>query len=249
MDHYSDHIELEPLRNTSAVAVIRALKRNFARHGIPDECVTDNGPQIVSHGYAHFAREYGFTIIKSSPYHCRGNGKAESAVKIAKNILRKSRFEDPYLAFLAYRNTPQQGYQYSPAQRLTSRKLRDVIPTAANQLLTQAASRQVVMRNIGERRVRLKAHYDKRASGQLKPFAPGEKVFLKPRPTNKSQPRTYGQVLEHPTSRFCVIKTALGPVRRNHSQIREARTEPAERQIIGMDQLEIASTHSEQATS
>ena len=111
VDHYSDYIELEPLRNTWGVTVIRAIKRNFARHGIPDECVTDNGPQFVSHEYASFAREYGFTSIKSSPYHSRGNGKAESAVKIAKNIIKKSRFEDPYLALLAYRVTPQQGYE------------------------------------------------------------------------------------------------------------------------------------------
>ena len=37
----------------------------------------------------------------------------------------------------------------------------------------------------------------------------------------------------------------MGSVQRNHAQIREARTEPAERQTIGMDQLEIVSTHSE----
>ena len=172
VDHYSNYIELEPLRNTSAVAVIRAMKRNFGRHGIPDECVTDNGPQVVSHEYARFAREYVFTGIKSSPYHSRGNGKAESTVKIAKNILKKSRFEDPYLALLAYRNTPQQGYQYSPAQRLMSRKLGDVIPAATSQLLPQAASRQIVMRNNEERRVRSIAYYDKRASNPLKPFTP-----------------------------------------------------------------------------
>ncbi|PFX22499.1 Receptor-type tyrosine-protein phosphatase F [Stylophora pistillata] len=246
VDHYSDYIVLEPLKNTSAVAVIRALKRNFARHGIPDECVTDNGPQFVSHEYARFAREYGFTSIRSSPYLSRGNGKAESAVKIAKNILKKSRFEDPYLALLAYRNTSQQGYQYSPAQRLMSRKLRDIIPTAASQLFPQAALGQVTMRNIKERRARSKAHYDKRASGPLKPFAPREKVFLEPRPTNKSQPWIYGEVIEQPTSRSCVVKTAMGPIRRSHAQIREARTEPAERHTTGMDQLEIASTHSEQ---
>jgi len=109
VDHYSDYIELEPPRNTSAAAVIPAMKRNFVCHCIPDECMTDNGPQFVSHAYARFAHEYGFTSIKSPPYHSRGNGKAESAVKIAKNIL-KSRFEDPYLALLAHRNTPQQGY-------------------------------------------------------------------------------------------------------------------------------------------
>ena len=86
------------------------MKRQFARHGIPDELITDNGPQFESHEYSRFAREYGFTIVKSSPYYSRENGKAESAVKIAKNILKKSRKEDPYLSLLAYRNTPQQGY-------------------------------------------------------------------------------------------------------------------------------------------
>ena len=102
------------------------------------------------------------------------------------------------------------------------------------------------MRNIEERRARSKAHYDKRASGQLKPFTPGEKVFVKPRPTNKSQPWMYGEVVEQPTSRSCLVKTAMGPVRQNHVQIRGARTEPAERKTIEMDQLEVASTHSEQ---
>ena len=91
------------------------MKRNFARYGIPDECITDNG-----HEYSRFAREYGFTSTKSTPCHSQGNGNAESAVKIAKNILKKSRNEDPYLALLAYRNTPQQGYDYSPADRLMS---------------------------------------------------------------------------------------------------------------------------------
>ena len=42
-----------------------------------------------------------------------------------------------------------------------------------------------------------------------------------------------------------MIKTAMGCVRGNHAQIREIRTEPAKRQTIGMDQLEIVSAHSE----
>ena len=63
VDHYSDFFELDPLSgNTSATTVIRAMKRQFARHGIPDECITDNGPQFESHEYSRFAREYGFII-------------------------------------------------------------------------------------------------------------------------------------------------------------------------------------------
>ena len=71
VDHCSDYMEVEPLRNTSASTVIRAMKRNFARYGIPEECITDNGPQFDSYEYSRFTHEYRFTTIKSSPYHSR----------------------------------------------------------------------------------------------------------------------------------------------------------------------------------
>ena len=116
--------------------------------------------QFDSHEYSSFAREYRFTMIKSSPYYSRANRKAESEVKIAKNILKKSRHEDPYLALLAYRNTPQQGYSYSPAQRLMSRRLNDIIPTALSQLVPQAASPSLVQQNTSDRRRKAKAQYD-----------------------------------------------------------------------------------------
>ena len=230
VDHYSDYIELDSLSgNTSANTVIKAMKGQFARHGTPDELVTDNGPQFESHEYSRFAREYGFTIVKSSPYYSRGNGKAESAVKIAKNILQKSRKEDPYLALLAYRNTPQQGYNYSPAQRLMSRRLKDIIPTTHHQLTPQAASPSLVHGDIAERRRRSMVQYKKRASQPLREFSKGEKVFVKPRPGNKHQPWIYGEVIGSTAPRSCTVNTSAGPVRRNHTQIREAKAEPEEK--------------------
>ena len=52
-DHYSDFFELDPLGgNTLANAVIRAMKRQFARFGIPDKCITDNGTQFESYEYS-----------------------------------------------------------------------------------------------------------------------------------------------------------------------------------------------------
>ena len=224
VDHYSDFFELDPLyRNTSANTVIRAMKRQFARHGIPDECITDNGPQFESHEYSRFAREYGFITCKSSPYHSRGNGKAESAVKIAKNILKKSHHEDPYLALLAYRNTPQQEYNYSPSQRLMSRRLHDIIPTAPRQLIPQTVSPSLVQENIGDRRRRSKAQYNKRALAPLTEFSKGEKVYVKPRPTNKHQPWIYGEVIGKPAPSSCIVSTAVGPVRRNHAKSERQR--------------------------
>ena len=75
VDHYSDFTELDSLStNTSANTVIRAMKRQFSRHGIPDELLTDNDPHFDSHEYSRFAGEYGSTIVKSSPYDSQGNG-------------------------------------------------------------------------------------------------------------------------------------------------------------------------------
>ena len=102
------------------------------------------------------------------------------------------------------------------------------------------------MRNIEERRARSKALYDKRVSGALKPFTPGEKSVLEATTYKQVSAMDVWGVVVQPPSRSYLVKTAMGPVRRNHVQIRGARTEPAERKTIEMDQLELASTHSEQ---
>ena len=67
----------------------------------------------------------------SSPGNSKANSKVESAVKTAKNLLRKalSAGTDPYIAILDYRNTPTQGMASSPAQRLMSRRTRTLLPT------------------------------------------------------------------------------------------------------------------------
>ena len=158
------------------------MNRNFAQYGIPDECITDNSPQFVSHEYSHLTCKYGFTSTKSSLYLSQGYGKAESAVKIAKNILKKSGNEDPYLALLAYRNTPQQGYDYTPAERLMSQTLREIVPSATVQLVPKLAGSRVVQENIAERRNRSKVQYDKRALTPLREFTEGEKCTSNPAP-------------------------------------------------------------------
>ena len=43
VDYYSDYWEVDALHSTSTAAVIKRLKPHFARWGIPNEVVTDNG--------------------------------------------------------------------------------------------------------------------------------------------------------------------------------------------------------------
>ena len=90
VDFYSDYFELDLLKDTTAETVINATKSHFARHGIAD-MVTDNGPQYSSEQFATFSHEWEFQHTTSSPLHSQSNRKSESAVKIAKNLVKKAK--------------------------------------------------------------------------------------------------------------------------------------------------------------
>ena len=85
----------------------------------------------MSSSFCHFTIKDDIQHTTSSPHHPRSNGKAESAVKAAKRILKKTlkTGEDPYLAIL---NTPQQRIDLSPAQRQMGRRTKTLLPTNTN---------------------------------------------------------------------------------------------------------------------
>ena len=100
------------LTRTTAEEVINHMKSFFARHGTPEQVMSDNGPQFTVAVYKRFASEYGFDVITSSPLSPQSNGEIERAVQTVKSVLNKA--TDLYLALLSYRTTPiQHGYSRS----------------------------------------------------------------------------------------------------------------------------------------
>ena len=130
VDYYSQFIELDYLPETNSATVIAKLKHHFARHGIPDVVVSDNGPQYASSVIQCFMRHWNFHHKRIAPGNSRANGQAESAVKIIKNLMIKSAKsgDDPYIALLNLRNTPNEGMSSSPVQRLMGRRTQSVLP-------------------------------------------------------------------------------------------------------------------------
>lgn len=53
----------------------------FARHGIPDEVMSDNGPQFASEEFKQFAQEWEFKHTTSSPGFPQSNGQSERATQ------------------------------------------------------------------------------------------------------------------------------------------------------------------------
>ena len=84
VDDYSKFFEFHPLPDTKLPMVLTSLKSQFARHGIPNEVRSDNGPQFSASEFQKFAKEWDFEHLTSSPYHAQSNGKVEKAVSTAK---------------------------------------------------------------------------------------------------------------------------------------------------------------------
>ena len=121
VDYYSCFFEVDHLQVSTSQAVIKKFKPHFARYGIPDTLVSDNGPQFISNEFQEFSEKFQFHHVTTSPYHHQSNGKAESAVKQAKRILRTCK------ASGVVRNTPQTIHETSPAQRLLNRRTKSTL--------------------------------------------------------------------------------------------------------------------------
>ena len=94
VDYWSSYFEVQELHRTTSSSVINAFKVQFARHGIPDTLVTDNGTQFTSAEFQAFATKWGIIHRTSSPHYPQSNGKAENAVKTCKALLKKAKMDN-----------------------------------------------------------------------------------------------------------------------------------------------------------
>ncbi|CAH2092466.1 unnamed protein product [Euphydryas editha] len=177
VDYFSNFIEVCPLTNMGTHAVITALKDQFARHGIPVELVTDNGPAYTSREFRKFCSTWCFTHITTSPYYAQANGLSERAVQTVKNIIKKSleSGSDYYLGLLNLRTTPRNGVS-SPAQLLMGRRLNTRLPVHFDKLRPERNNISDY-ENILQNKARSKQHYDLH-SRNLPPLKVGDKVFM-----------------------------------------------------------------------
>jgi len=118
VDYYSNFIEVERIANTASWPVIQALKVAFGRHGIPDSVVSDNRAIFASDEFQKFAAQGETQQLTTSPHYPQANGKAESAIKICKTLMKKSKLANTDLQFtlLNHRNIPTKPTNLPPAR-------------------------------------------------------------------------------------------------------------------------------------
>ncbi|XP_041366709.1 uncharacterized protein K02A2.6-like [Gigantopelta aegis] len=127
--------EIIPMKNTFASQTIIALRNIFARFGLPEQVVSDNGPQFISSEFETFMKRNNIKHITSAPYHPRTNGLAERFVQCFKNAIKHAKNDGNDLNqklntfLLQYRNTPYATTGESPSVLMFGRRLRTRLDT------------------------------------------------------------------------------------------------------------------------
>ena len=137
--------------NTTSAATITELRKIFARYGLPEQLVSDNGLQFVSAEFTQFLKSNGVKHIKSAPYHPSTNGIAERFVQSFKRAMLTNEslpIEQRLANFLLqYRTTVHATTNATPSMLLMNRQLRtrlDLLrPNMEGQVVNKEANQKV----------------------------------------------------------------------------------------------------------
>ena len=234
VDYTSSFTEVDELHSTHAESIIICLKTHFARYGIPQTVVTDNGPQFSAGIFREFARKWQFSHETISPGNSQANGAAERAVQTIKQLWRKCALgkEDEMLGLLNLRNTPCEGNGISPAVCLLGHDTQSHIPQRMSSTTCLDSQRKT-------------EHNLKKAVGgkALAPLAPKDHVRVQP--IDNTRQWKSGQVERQLTGRSYEVRVGGRLLRRNRRMLRHSPNATPEPRTVVHDHIPDESTVSE----
>ncbi len=130
VDAHSKWPEVIQMSSTTSQNTTEALQALFARYGLPEQIVSDNGAQFTSQEFSDFVQANGIKHIRSAPYHPSTNDQAERFVQTFKRAMKAGEREGRSLKtrlaqfLLSYRSTPHATTNVSPSKLFLQRKIR-----------------------------------------------------------------------------------------------------------------------------
>lgn len=185
VDSYSKWVEcIDMGKNTTSKATIGVLKQIFARFGLPEILVSDNGTAFVSGEFQLFLERNSIKHITSPVGHPASNGQAENCVKVIKAALkrglyqtRESDFHDVLNRFLLdYRNAVHSSTGVSPAQLMFGRQLRTRLDILNPKREADRKSDTSVREKVNDQQVKQRIHY---RGNKRNKFKNGDQVIVK----------------------------------------------------------------------
>ena len=208
-DYATRYPEAVALRSIDANAIAEELMKFFARVGVPEEILTDQGTNFTSRLLTEVYRLLQVKPIRTTPYHPQTDGLVERFNSTLKSMLRRAADGEgkdwdkllPYLLF-AYREVPQASTGFSPFELLYGRPVRGPLDILKESWEAKAKSpesvvsyvltvqerlaklRDLVHENLKEAQAIQKTWYDRHA--RQREFQSGDQVLvLLPTSTNK----------------------------------------------------------------
>ena len=208
-DYATRYPEAIPLRSIEANRIAAELVKVFARVGVPEEILTDQGTNFTSQLLHEVYNLLRIQPIKTTPYHPQTDGLVERFNHTLKSMLRKTATHEgknwdellPYLLF-AYREVPQASTGFSPFELLYCRQVRgplDILrdswtrsPKSSQSIISYVMLMQerlstladLVAHNLSQAQAAQKKWYDRNARNRT--FQTGDQVLvLLPTSTNK----------------------------------------------------------------
>lgn len=90
LDSLSKWVKLFSMHSITSTATIEKLRECFARFGLPETIVSDNGPLLTSQEFSTFCSKNGIEHLTTAAYKPQSNGAAENAVKTFKCSMQKA---------------------------------------------------------------------------------------------------------------------------------------------------------------
>ena len=173
IDAHSKWPEIHEMPSTTADRTIAVLRHIFAAYGLPQQVVSDNGPQFTSGEFMDFLQSNGVKHVRTAPYHPSSNGAVERLVQTFKQSMKAGEGDGRPLQhqlqsfLMSYRSTPHATTGVSPASLFLGRPIRTRF--------------DLLRPNLGERvcvsQGKQKSHHDRK--GTLREFAVGARVMVR----------------------------------------------------------------------
>ena len=173
VDAHSKWPEVFVMSQTTTANTIAVLRRLFASYGLPEQIVSDNGPQFTSAEFVAFTQTNGVKHLRCSPYHPSSNGLAERFVRTFKQTMAAGKHDGQTLQhrlanfLLSYRTTPHATTGVAPCTLFLGRSIRTRFDLLKPNLESSVAGKQAQQ----------KSQHDKHA--RQREVSIGEKVMVK----------------------------------------------------------------------
>jgi len=139
--------------STTTEKTLEVLRNLFAAYGLPEQLVSDNGPQFMSSEFEVCMKANSIKHIRTAPYHPASNGEAERFVQTFKRAMRAAEKDAGTLNhklarfLLTYRTTPHATVGLSPAELFMKRVLRTRLDLLKPSLQSRVRAKQADQKN------------------------------------------------------------------------------------------------------